>query len=741
MKDFSIWKRLAPKAALLVFGLALPAFADRPLGEADRFALLAGDQLVAWGPTVVNGRVGGRNQISGPFTFNGDQESGTALDSAIAAVAQARAEAAALEGERLRSGILSSVNVGEGAGVFPPGVYTFHGKASIRAAGITLKGTGNPNDTWVFNLTDNPATAAPRIEGSLMVSAGAEVRLTGGINTVANVYWNIAGPFAAGDNVKFRGTVMAGQTGVPGNVTFGQNCNVVGKLISVNGDVSTGANSVVNDSIIGTPPTLTLNPATTQYTINPGQTIQFSVNASDADGGDTVQLSVQNAPANAVIAQGLPRSGNPVGTNFSWTPTAADTGSRTVTFTAVDTNGLISTETISFSTTLNLPNPPTNLAAQVISRSEIRLTWTSGNAQPLAHRVERSVNGGLFEPLGGAVPAGTNTFSDTTVGANGTYTYRVRAENASGLSAPSNTASGSTLPLAPINFTLEPVASTQIDLHWQDPNPFPAAVKVERSLDAGQNWNFLKEVPAGTTTASDTGLTPNTTYFYRLSATGAAGDSETTSPGSVSTPGGGCVELTSPNLGAIWRIGTTATITWVDDGAGTHVKIEMSTDGGTRWKVIAARAPNNGTFRVKVNGPPTSTARIRIKSLTDPTCFDESTGNFRIAYGGKLEAPAQLDFGTVTTPRAVSKSLIIRNTSTTEILQITVPKLVAPFRGPVMRPTTILPGKSRALRLTFQPKAAGTFNANLVITSSDPARPTWTVALKGVGQAPKRRRR
>lgn len=741
MRNLRSARRMGTSVCLLAVGLMLPALADRPLGEADRFVILAADQVFAYGPTLVNGNVGGRNQIFGPFTINGSQESGPSLDPIVAQAQEARAEAEALPGERLRNNILSNVNVGAGPGVFPPGVYTFHGKAVIRPSGITLRGTGNPNDTWVFNLTDNPNTASPRIEGALVIQSGAEVRLAGGLNTVANVYWNVAGPVAGANNVRFRGTVMAGHSPVIGNITFGQNCEVIGKLISVNGDVSTDANTVVHDSIIGNPPSVTLQPAQTAYSVNPGQTIQFDVSASDPDQGDSVTLSVENAPPGVNLSPALPRTGNPATSTFTWTPGPDDTGARTVTFTAVDSNGLISSRSVNFNTTLALPNPPTGLTAEVISRTEIRLTWNSGNPEPLPHWVERSVNGGPFSAVGGAVPAGTHSFSDLTVGANGHYTYRVRAENASGVSEPSNTATGITLPMAPINFTLDPVASTQINLYWQDPNAFPAQVLVERSLDAGSTWNALKQVPAGLNTTSDTGLTPNRTYFYRLKSTNEVGNSETTSPQGASTTGGGCIELTAPNLGAVWRIGTTAEISWNSQEPHTFVRIEISTDGGRRWRPLAARVKDTGSYLRKINGPPTSTARIRVKSLSDKTCLDESTGNFTIAYGGRLEAPSELDFGTTQTPRAVSKSLTLRNTSATESLQVSISKAASPFRIPRVKTIVLKPGRSRVLRVTFQPRSAGSYSTQLTVASSDPTRPSHTVTLKGSGETRKARTR
>jgi hypothetical protein len=64
--------------------------------------------------------------------------------------------------------------------------------------------------------------------------------------------------------------------------------------------------------------------------VNAGQMLVIDVSASDAD-GDAIALSVANAPAGASFAD----QGNGKGT-FTWTPGAADLGTRTVNFLAQD---------------------------------------------------------------------------------------------------------------------------------------------------------------------------------------------------------------------------------------------------------------------------------------------------------------------------------------------------------------------------------------------------------------------
>jgi hypothetical protein len=67
-----------------------------------------------------------------------------------------------------------------------------------------------------------------------------------------------------------------------------------------------------------------------------GTPLTFTVKASDADSGDVVDLAVIDLPAGAHLSTPLPANGNPVSTDFSWTPAAGDTGSHVITFTAFD---------------------------------------------------------------------------------------------------------------------------------------------------------------------------------------------------------------------------------------------------------------------------------------------------------------------------------------------------------------------------------------------------------------------
>src|SRR5213079_1596625 len=79
------------------------------------------------------------------------------------------------------------------------------------------------------------------------------------------------------------------------------------------------------------------------------------------------------------------------------------------------------------------PTTPSNLTATAVSGSQINLNWTAStdDVGVTGYRVERCQGAGCtsFAPI---ATAGGTTYSDTGLGANTTYTYRVRATDAAG---------------------------------------------------------------------------------------------------------------------------------------------------------------------------------------------------------------------------------------------------------------------------------------------------------------------
>ena len=180
------------------------------------------------------------------------------------------------------------------------------------------------------------------------------------------------------------------------------------------------------------------------------------------------------------------------------------------------------------------PSTPAGLVATAVSNSRISLSWSpsTDNVAVSGYSVFR--NGALLASVGNV-----STYQDNAVTAATTYTYTVQAFDAAGnVSAQSAQASATTAPAAdsspptiPANLVGNAVSATQINLSWSasSDNVAVASYRVYR--------NGAVVATLGSTTYQNTGLTPATTYTYRVDAVDSTGNaSGLSTPVTVSTP-------------------------------------------------------------------------------------------------------------------------------------------------------------------------------------------------------------
>lgn len=146
-----------------------------------------------------------------------------------------------------------------------------------------------------------------------------------------------------------------------GLLTFNTVGKTVGQFYSASVDVtdSKGAkiqlDLMIRISAPSTPPVFdyTVTPAnSTNYVLQPGQSVSFNVKASDTDPGDNVLLNAVGVPVGASFTSG---SGNPITRSFSWTPTIANVGTYQVNFVAQDNAGIQTNTIVNISVSLK-PN-------------------------------------------------------------------------------------------------------------------------------------------------------------------------------------------------------------------------------------------------------------------------------------------------------------------------------------------------------------------------------------------------
>jgi titin len=207
------------------------------------------------------------------------------------------------------------------------------------------------------------------------------------------------------------------------------------------------------------------------------------------------------------------------------------------------------------------------LTASVNNYTSVVLNWNSV-AGATGYTVRRSIDSGTTWSTVGTTSSTTRTDEELVPGS--TYEYQVIATDGTLTSTSNNVVV--TLPPAQPTTVIAAASGTTITINWA-PVQDAASYLVERSPDGSTNWTT-----AGTTTSActqaDTGLTNDTTYFYRVTAIGAASSSPVSSVVSAKTA------LSAPVLTAEVNNYTSVALSWNAVTGATSYTAQRSTNGG-----------------------------------------------------------------------------------------------------------------------------------------------------------------
>ncbi len=197
----------------------------------------------------------------------------------------------------------------------------------------------------------------------------------------------------------------------------------------------------------------------------------------------------------------------------------------------------------------SVPDKPTGLSATA-THDQVVLTWDDpGDASITGYVILRRVRvnntGGEFSELVADTGTAATTYTDATVKANTTYTYRIKAINEHGVSERSRW-SHIDIPAAPERpdkpTGLDATAThDQVVLTWDDPDDDTITgyviLRRVRVNDTGGEFSVLvADTGAAATTYTDDSVQANTTYTYRIKAINEHGVSERSRWFHIDTP-------------------------------------------------------------------------------------------------------------------------------------------------------------------------------------------------------------
>ena len=213
--------------------------------------------------------------------------------------------------------------------------------------------------------------------------------------------------------------------------------------------------------------------------------------------------------------------------------------------------------------TTTTPLKPVLNPLAILSATAIDISWgnVSGNT---GYKLERSSDNVSWAQVGANLAANTTIYHDTGLSAGTSYFYRVSALSNSGPSLASE------IQIAPA-LSATVVSTAEIDLSWPAITSGITGFKLERSPDGSTGWTQIAAPLQSATTYQNTGLTAGTTYYYRIKAVTAAGD---TVPGFVVSAS---TYLPMPTIQTLTADSTSQlTVTWNAVAGATGYTVRLS---------------------------------------------------------------------------------------------------------------------------------------------------------------------
>jgi hypothetical protein len=172
------------------------------------------------------------------------------------------------------------------------------------------------------------------------------------------------------------------------------------------------------------------------------------------------------------------------------------------------------------------PSSPSSLSVTDYDYNYITIGWTDNSWNEDEFIIERSLDGNNWAQYD-TVANNITTYTDTSVDQLVTYYYRVYASNTSGNSGVTSAVfqnTGVAPPESPVPLSATALSGEVIRLQWADNSEYESSFRLEYSLDQSVWAVVSSDIPANETEYTQSGLSPETTYYYRIYAINEAGE-------------------------------------------------------------------------------------------------------------------------------------------------------------------------------------------------------------------------
>ncbi len=166
-------------------------------------------------------------------------------------------------------------------------------------------------------------------------------------------------------------------------------------------------------------------------------------------------------------------------------------------------------------------------------------------------------------------------------------------------------------PTAPANLQASTASESQLNLSWGDTSSNEDGFKIERKTGAGGTYVQVANAPTNAVSYGDKGLVPNTTYFYRIRAYNAGGNSSYTGEVSALTAPAVPLNLALSGLPTSNQIN----LSWSNPApTGTGLSLERRSESGAYSVIAGSLSPATTTYP-DAGLPPGAIYSYRIRSF------------------------------------------------------------------------------------------------------------------------------